>query len=125
MRVCGGREREGKWGFGLFHWPAPAWANFSNLQTVWTQAQGSEAQDSALQDSRLADSSHPWTHIASGTLDAPDALFSGRETTLTGQLRLCTRREGSRAPDKKKRISGGKTRGQLYCLRRRKSDKVI
>lgn len=80
--VCAGREREGKWGFGLFHWPAPAWANFSNLQTVWTQAQDSEAQDSVLQDSRLAGSSHPWTHITSGTLDASDVLFF-REGNLT------------------------------------------
>lgn len=45
-------------GFGLFHWPAPSWANFSNLQTVWAQAQGSEAQGLALQDSRRADYSH-------------------------------------------------------------------
>lgn len=75
-------DREGKTGFGLFHWPVPGWANFSNLQTVWAQAQGSEAKDPALQDSKLANSSHSWTHITSGTSDRSRHTFS-REGNLT------------------------------------------
>ncbi len=69
-------EREGRSGFGLFHCPAPGWANFSNLQTVWTQTQGSEAKDPALRDSRLADSSHSWTRITSGKPNSPRHTFS-------------------------------------------------
>lgn len=75
-------EREGRLGFGLFHWPAPSWANFSNLQTVWAQAQGSEAKDPALQDSRVADSSGSSTHITSGTPDRSRHTFS-REGSLS------------------------------------------
>lgn len=78
-------EREGRWGFGLFHWPAPGWANFSNLQTVWAQAQGSEAKDSALQESRLADSSRSSTHITSGTSDSSRHTFFSRQGNLTSR----------------------------------------
>lgn len=84
--VCVGK-REGKWGFGLFHWPVPGWANFSNLQTVWAQAQDSEAKDPALQDNRLADSSHSWTHITSGTSDTLQDTFS-REGNLACRVRF-------------------------------------
>lgn len=38
----------GRWGFGLFHWTALSWANFSNLQTVWAQAQGSVLEANKL-----------------------------------------------------------------------------
>lgn len=62
-----GEERKGRWRSGLFHWPVPGLANFSNLQTVWVQAQGSEAKDPAHRGSQLADSSRCWTHITSGT----------------------------------------------------------
>ena len=73
------------WGFGLFHWPAPGWANFSNLQTVWAQAQGSEAKDPALQDSGRADSSHSCTHMTSGTSDSSRHTFH-REGNLFRRL---------------------------------------
>ena len=92
--VCGGGQREGRSGFGLFHWPAPGWANFSNLQTVWAQAQGSEAKVPALQDDRLANSSHSCTHITSGISDGLDTLFQGGKPRSQGELGLSTKREG-------------------------------
>lgn len=97
-------------GFGLFHCPAAGLANFSNLQTVWAQAQGSEAKDSALQDSRLADSSHSWTHISSGTSDN----FQGGKPLVqagqkgTGPLRRERGREGDEGTRRAKKDKWGK-----------------
>lgn len=105
-------ERVCAWwrGFGLFHWPAPSWANFSNLQTVWAQAQGSEAKGLALQDSRLI--SLLDTLITSGTA-VPDTLFpkDGNLSHRTKRTRPLDEEGGRRitAPDETKRISGGKT----------------
>lgn len=89
VSVCG-KEEEGRGDkdLGSFTGPRLCWANFSNLQTVWAQAQGSKAKDPALHNSRSADSSHSWTHIASRTSEDLDVLFPVRETSLEGQKEL-------------------------------------
>lgn len=55
--VCVGGGR-GRVSGDLGSFTAPGSANFSNLQTVWAQAQGSETKDPALHDSRASHTGH-------------------------------------------------------------------